>query len=449
MMHVDHNTKRKFIISINGHITSKYKASCVALQNNTRIYCYSGGYSTLGSASIEAAEPDHHYLDLTQNGLVPGSIVSKWTEIPDDPNFVLEPSIGGTPIKLSDTTYLIDGGYSINAVKKNQTVVYDAVANKWSSISNNGRNVSGSVYGETGVYVTQKQYIAFWGGLIGPNPGTLVNNSVVLHIVSDRSWEICPDVFHGSMSRFGHTVTYNEDRQQILYIGGRTRQLSNPYVPMQNITIFDTITLNWSTKRANSISNITSRFLHTATTLPSSGQILIYGGATDDEAAPKAVADYLYLFNPKTFEYSKISENNTNYSAGPRFGHSGIITSDVYFLSLNGAATTWLNQFRLNVAESPDFSLSVKEIIGITVGSVICVIMIITALWFFVWRDKKKKKQQIEKEDSSMEEEPAYVMENTLNDPIPPPLNVYKPNQIVSNYHPSPLVESQTIKPSL
>jgi hypothetical protein len=35
------------------------------------------------------------------------------------------------------------------------------------------------------------------------------------------------------------------------------------------------------------------------------------------------VTDYLYLFNPKTFEYSKIAENNTNFSAGPRFGHSG------------------------------------------------------------------------------------------------------------------------------
>lgn len=67
------------------------------------------------------------------------------------------------------------------------------------------------------------------------------------------------------MSRFGHTATYIEDGQQILYIGGRTRQLGDPYVPMQNITIFNTATLDWSTKRANAISNITSRFLHTAT----------------------------------------------------------------------------------------------------------------------------------------------------------------------------------------
>jgi hypothetical protein len=77
--------------------------------------------------------------------LIPGSIVPKWSEIPNDPSFVLEPAIGGTPIKLSDTTYLIDGGYSINAVKKNQTVIFDSSTNKWSSISNNGRNVSGSV----------------------------------------------------------------------------------------------------------------------------------------------------------------------------------------------------------------------------------------------------------------------------------------------------------------
>jgi hypothetical protein len=78
--------------------------------------------------------------------------------------------------------------------------------------------------------------------------------------------------------------------------------------------------------------------------------------------------------------------------------------------------------------------------------------MILTALWFFVWKDKKKHKQQQqqdEKEDSSVEEEPVYVLENTLNDPIPSPLNVYKPNQIFSNHGPSPLLESQTIKPSL
>jgi hypothetical protein len=51
----------------------------------------------------------------------------------------------------------------------------------------------------------------------------------------------------------------------------------------------------------------------------------------------------------------------------------GIISSDVHFLSLNGAATTWLSQFRLDVAGNIGTSLGVKEIIGITVGSVICV----------------------------------------------------------------------------
>lgn len=62
----------------------------------------------------------------------------------------------------------------------------------------------------------------------------------------------------------------------------------------------------------------------------------------------------------------------------------GIISSDVHFLSLNGAATTWLNQFRLDVAENIGTSLGVKEIIGITVGSVICVRCITK-------RERKKK----------------------------------------------------------
>lgn len=79
--------------------------------------------------------------------------------------------------------------------------------------------------------------------------------------------------------------------------------------------------------------------------MPYSGKILIYGGATDDGNEkrefffiyftsytnidsvtiidPSAVSDYLYLFDPKTLEYTRIEEYEQTQGAGPRFGHSG------------------------------------------------------------------------------------------------------------------------------
>lgn len=38
---------------------------------------------------------------------------------------------------------------------------------------------------------------------------------------------------------------------------------------------------------------------------------------------PSAVSDYLYLFDSKTFEYTRVDDYEQSQGAGPRFGHSG------------------------------------------------------------------------------------------------------------------------------
>lgn len=38
---------------------------------------------------------------------------------------------------------------------------------------------------------------------------------------------------------------------------------------------------------------------------------------------PSAVSDYLYLFDSKTLEYTRVDDYEQSQGAGPRFGHSG------------------------------------------------------------------------------------------------------------------------------
>lgn len=108
---------------------------------STRIYCYSGGYASLGDIVVKRALNEHHYIDLQQT-LTLDETSARWISIPDDPNFVNEPALAGTATSISDTAYLVDGGYNETPYVKNITRLFDTKANTWTSISNDQRNLS-------------------------------------------------------------------------------------------------------------------------------------------------------------------------------------------------------------------------------------------------------------------------------------------------------------------
>ncbi|KAI7888451.1 uncharacterized protein EV154DRAFT_604764 [Mucor mucedo] len=464
---------------------------------STKIYCYSGGYASLGDIIVKRALNEHHYIDLQQT-LTLDETSARWISIPDDPNFMNEPALAGTATSISDSSYMVDGGYNETPYVKNISRLFDTKANTWSSISNDGRNLSNNaIYMGTAVKVPNKGRIYYWGGLSGQYPGYPVNTTTVLSITSPMfKWSVCPSQLPlGTFTRFGHTATLDNDGVSIFYLGGRIRTTATltdnliPYniIPMTKILLYNTVDATWISKDSPSAPTMSSRYMHSANLLPYSGKILIYGGATDDgnEKHPSAVSDYLYLFDPKTLEYTRMEEYEQTQGAGPRFGHSailcndtlfvlfgvnqkGLITNDVYFLSLSGSAT-WLKSYSMldtnngrQVEKVMRFSL--PSIIGITIGSVLVVgFMIMAAIIYMMCKSKRRQKK--EKEETVVYPEERYFEYHqegdsaTLHDdPQQPPRGfsydhlvvpasaasvvLYKPNQ-VKDQQPLTFIEGQ------
>ncbi|KAI8638425.1 hypothetical protein BD408DRAFT_24040 [Parasitella parasitica] len=300
----------------------------------------------------------------------------------------------------------------------------------------------------TAVSVPSRKRIYYWGGLSGQYPGNPINSTTVLHLSGDFSWSICPGVLPlGVVTRFGHTATLDKEGINIFYIGGRirTNKTANdtqpiPYyniIPMNDILTYNTFDASWNLRYSPSAPTMSSRYMHTANLLPYSGKILIYGGATDDgnEKQPSAVSDYLYLFDSKTLEYTRVDDYEQNQGAGPRFGHSavlcnntlfvlfgvnakGLITNDIYFLSLSGSAT-WLNSFSLLSAATgegdsnyfdPHNTLNDRAIIGISIGSVLVIVLLITGILYAIHSLRSKKR----KFAAAAEEEEKRNNENNI-----------------------------------
>lgn len=95
----------------------------------------------MGDIIIKRALDEHHYLDLTQN-LVLDEISAKWVSVPDDPNYTNEAALAGTALPISDTIFIMDGGYNGTPYAKNITRSFDSTTNTWKTISNDNRNIS-------------------------------------------------------------------------------------------------------------------------------------------------------------------------------------------------------------------------------------------------------------------------------------------------------------------
>jgi hypothetical protein len=105
--------------------------------NDTRIYCYSGGYAKVVNLDITPLA-DHYCLDVSKNFVVADSY-NAWTRVLDPPNFVSEATSAYVSVKLSDTRVLINGGTGINTggvLMRNQSVIYHADTNQWETVSN-------------------------------------------------------------------------------------------------------------------------------------------------------------------------------------------------------------------------------------------------------------------------------------------------------------------------
>ncbi|KAI9470546.1 MAG: hypothetical protein EXX96DRAFT_584765 [Benjaminiella poitrasii] len=413
----------------------RYNSGCQLLMNDTRIYCFSGGYAKIVNQEITPLK-DHYYLDISKDFNV-ANTYHGWYKVLDPTDFVSEATTGYISLKLSDTSVLINGGTGINNgkdVMKNQTVIYHADTNEWKTVSNVS-SFSQSYYSSGAL--TLNNTVVFWGGVaaIGSLLPTFNGTAKLLIDQQNFQWSLQPSAVALGYARYGHTATVDKSGLLIYYLGGRdivrdptTGVYTRPYHTFTNVLIYHTDTSIWEQKSVSSSSPPSNRMSHTASLIPSTGNIIIYGGAGPDSVGNRIpVTDYLHMYKPadNTFQPISVSSNSIN-GAGPRFGHSAVIKNNSLFVLFgidtmlqatpdfhvfNLETNTWQANFYANGFEPTfvdnstannttnskaqedgpsDSGLSGGAIAGICVG----VIGVIAAvLLFFFIRKRQKQKE--------------------------------------------------------
>ncbi|KAG1520528.1 hypothetical protein G6F52_007576 [Rhizopus delemar] len=380
-------------------VTPNYQSSCVLVQDS--IYCYSGGYVAIGSIWHHSTVDEFHFLDLTQT--LPVN-TDQWSCVPSQANYQTEPSMGSSIALISNTSFVLDGGYSGGNMITNVTKTYDKQNNQWKTIPSRCDSEA-NIYSGTAVSVPKQGLVYYWGGLYDNYTGDPVMNTTILNIQlmtwSVNSAALPPNAF----SRNGHTATLDTDGINIVYIGGMIGSPGQGNISsMKDVLFYNTLDGSWALNQVNTSLNISDRYHHTATALPFSSKILIYGGAMRfSRRAAVAVPDYLYLFDTKSLEYSKIQDQGLYFSGGPRYGHEailykntlivlfgvnqkGILTNDVRFLSLNNNYT-WMDSFN-----STDEKLTTPAIIGLSIGLFFAMILIVSVV-VFVYKKRRSKRR--------------------------------------------------------
>ncbi|KAL9551605.1 hypothetical protein MBANPS3_004182 [Mucor bainieri] len=337
---------------------------CQLLLNDTRIYCYSGGYAKVVNLEITPLS-DHYYLDVSKDLTIASSLTS-WTKVVDPSNFVTEATSAYVSVKLSDTAVLINGGTGINNnanYMKNQTVIYHADTNQWETVSNTS-SIPQNYYGSGALGVDNT--VVFWGGaaIIG-NLLPTFNGTAKLSITAQTAkWSLQATSIAPGSSRYGHTATTDQSGRLIYYFGGRdivrdptTGAYTRPYSTFTNVLIYHTDTSIWEQKTASSTSPPSNRMSHTATLIPSTGNFIIYGGAGPDSVGNRIPSsDYLHLYNPTTNTFQPLSiASGSATGAGARFGHSAVLRNKSLFI-LFGIDSTLLATADFHVLNTDTYS---------------------------------------------------------------------------------------------
>ncbi|KAG1454177.1 hypothetical protein G6F55_007747 [Rhizopus delemar] len=274
------------------------------------IYCY-------GGTSDQKPTSDHYMLDVSQDFSL-SSAVNSWQTVPSG-DYVLEPNSLFTMVPFN-SSYLIHGGLgygSTQQYRKNLTVLFDATTQAWKTVSDNETVSSREATGT----LDSLGRIWYWGGL-----RTTYHHDFSVLNTQNFSWAF-PNNNTPSFvrPRVEHTATLTHSGNSIYFIGGLEINEDGTIVPapMNEILEYNVINSTWTLLNTKNSTVPSSRRLHSATAVPNTDLILIYGGSSTD--SPKVVSDYIYLLNTTSLTWSTISLANPDQGANARFGHSAVL----------------------------------------------------------------------------------------------------------------------------
>ncbi|KAI8091120.1 uncharacterized protein B0P05DRAFT_504740 [Gilbertella persicaria] len=319
--------------------TARYNGGCAAVQK--QLHCY-------GGTSNRKPSTDHYALDLSNDFDLENSI-NAWNMV-DPGNFELEPNSLFSIVPINDS-FLIHGGLgygSFTQFIKNTTTLYNITSHSWHTVVANNQSFMMPSREETST-LDPFNRIWTWGGISdnssSPNiTDTTYHKDLQVLDFNTLSWSF-PDKNTKTSSnptfllpRLAHSATLARSGDSIYYIGGLQLNQDNVlnYAPMNEILQYNITNHTWTLHTSPPNTTIPSpRRLHSATMIPYTDLILIYGGSVTDGAS--TVADYIYFLNTTSFIYTPVHIVNTKDGAGPRFGHSAVLYDEKSLFIIFGA----------------------------------------------------------------------------------------------------------------
>ncbi|CAO3596578.1 unnamed protein product [Absidia cylindrospora] len=226
-------------------------------------------------------------------------------------------------------------------------------------------------------------------------------------------WTVLPMGRNGpTISRYGHAQTM---RNNVIYFFGGflnlpEQNLKPNIVTFSSLTWYNTQSDTWGHVPTNGDIPTPRKYL-TATLLPNSSQVLLYGGTATANLQALPLSDYCYIYDANKHQYTAINLTK-NAGAGGRIGHSAIVyqSSLLILMGYDGGGNILNDVHALDVSiperpvwageKQPDSEpdvpvneatngLSTGAIVGIAIGCVAFVAIVGAGI--FLWYRKRRQ----------------------------------------------------------
>ncbi|KAI9275865.1 hypothetical protein BDA99DRAFT_532811 [Phascolomyces articulosus] len=446
--------------TINAYIPDqRTDAVCVFMATSASIFCYGGqSLRSTDSPDVQAIVGDIFIkLDLSKD-MSAVEIQSAWEQVNADTGANFYFAFEAVP---NQNMIFMDGGRGASSqgqtLARHNSTFYNGESESWST-DTPARGPM--VQTHTATLGNDNNTIYVWGGYGSINTGLPSGTEVhplemYMFDIKGSKWNTGNAVGSLEESRYYHQAVRVDS--SIYFIGGRYPVTGNisaaRSASMDNIPLFDTDSGQWSTQ-ATTGPTPSPRIRHTATLIPSTGQIVLLGGQ-----APLNTSiirhDYFYILDTKNMMWSNttIREEGLRFNGTGIRGHSSVLVGNNLFILfgrsgdvnmdltstrvwvLNVNRWTWVSSVDAvkpqplkpgNSVGSNDSSgggSKTGAIAGAVVGVVIG-LSIIAAAFFFI---RRRQKSNNENKYKSNNNDTSFMMD------VPPNYYDQGENQKISN----------------
>ncbi|KAI8146934.1 hypothetical protein BJV82DRAFT_597095 [Fennellomyces sp. T-0311] len=297
---------------------------CVHLR--FRIYCYGGVTRDAAKNIASPADNLTFYLDLSMDSNLT-DLQTAWISISENVGRRDSFAMAALPELNS---FIIDGGELGSLSDDPVTAIFNASTGVWDrDVATTQRTLLNTHTAISGA----NNMIYMAGGISDQRPGnvTFPEKMSVLNLAVKTWNDVASDLqIFTSQTRFQSKAALGQDQRTIYYVGGMYPYERNTLggfsyrsANMSDILTFDTVDSTWKTETTVTEVVPFPRIRHTLTLIPSSGELVLYGGVQAYSENP--LVDYFYILNTDTLTWrtQSLGTSREAQGAGARYGHAG------------------------------------------------------------------------------------------------------------------------------